>query len=82
MLPSSSPNDPIFYLNHSNEDRIWAAWQDRHPTSPYVPDPTASQQLRGHRLDDDMYALLSRPVTPRQMLDPSDFYTYDTLQVS
>ncbi|MGH3997455.1 MAG: tyrosinase family protein [Pseudonocardiaceae bacterium] len=24
MLPSSSPNDPVFYLNHCNEDRIWA----------------------------------------------------------
>jgi tyrosinase len=82
MLPSSSPNDPVFYLNHCNEDRIWAAWQDRHPDSPYLPDQIASEQLRGHRIDDQMYALLSSPVTPRQMLDPSDFYTYDTVDVT
>jgi tyrosinase len=81
MLPSSSPNDPAFYLNHCNEDRIWAAWlQDNGPT--YVPDQTAPDVLRGHRIDDAMNALLSAPVTPRQMLDVDDFYGYDTLVVS
>jgi hypothetical protein len=29
-----------------------------------------------------MYSLLTNPVTPRQVLDPSDFYTYDTLNVA
>lgn len=29
MLPSSSPNDPVFYLNHCNVDRIWEAWLTR-----------------------------------------------------
>lgn len=82
MLPSSSPNDPVFYLNHCNEDRIWAAWQQRHPTSPYLPDQNAPQELQGHRIDDEMYSLLTNPVTPRQMLDPSDFYAYDTLTVT
>jgi tyrosinase len=81
MGPSTSPNDPVFYLNHCNEDRIWAAWQDRFPDSPYLPGQDASTQLRGHRIDDEMYALLTGPVTPRQMLDPSDFYSYDTLDV-
>ncbi len=81
MLPSSSPNDPVFYLNHCNEDRIWAAWLDKQPDPPYLPDQTASDDLRGHRIDDDMFALLTRPVTPRQMLDPSSFYTYDSLDV-
>jgi tyrosinase len=82
MLPSSSPNDPVFYLNHCNEDRVWAAWQERFPDSPYLPDQSAPQELEGHRIDDQMYALLTDPVTPRQMLDPSDFYTYDTLAVT
>ena len=82
MLPSSSPNDPVFYLNHCNEDRIWAAWQATFPGSPYLPDQTAPADLLGHRIDDDMYSLLTSPVTPRQMLVPSDFYTYDDLQVS
>jgi len=26
MLPSSSPTDPVFYMNHCNIDRIWEAW--------------------------------------------------------
>lgn len=25
---SAAPNDPIFFLNHSNVDRLWAAWQE------------------------------------------------------
>ncbi len=29
MMPHTSPNDPIFYLHHSNIDRIWAIWQQR-----------------------------------------------------
>jgi len=82
MLPSSSPNDPVFYLNHCNVDRIWAAWSPRSGGSVYAPDQTEPNTLRGHRIDDEMNALLSDPVTPRQMLDVDDFYTYDTLVVS
>jgi len=29
MLPHTAPNDPVFYLHHSNIDRIWAIWQQR-----------------------------------------------------
>ncbi|MGH2732017.1 MAG: tyrosinase family protein, partial [Actinomycetota bacterium] len=79
MSPSSSPNDPVFYLNHCNVDRIWAAWQAPRRIDSYLPDMTAPAALLGHRIDDDMYALLSDPVTPRQMLDVSDIYSYDTL---
>ena len=78
MLPSSSPNDPVFYLNHCNVDRVWAAWLASRGTT-YVPSQSASSTLRGHRIDDAMNALLSDPVTPRQMLDVDDFYSYDTL---
>lgn len=81
MLPSSSPNDPVFYLNHCNVDRIWAAKQARPQSPPYVPNGSAPASLQGHRVDDQMYALLSSPVTPRQMLDVSRYYTYDTLSV-
>jgi len=28
--PLLSPTDPIFWLHHSNIDRIWALWQQRH----------------------------------------------------
>ncbi|MDP8931971.1 MAG: tyrosinase family protein [Actinomycetota bacterium] len=82
MVLSTSPNDPVFYLNHCNEDRIWSAWQAQHPDSPYLPDQNASAELLGHRIDDEMYALLSEPFTPRQMLNVDDLYTYDSLEVT
>ncbi len=81
MLPSSSPNDPAFYLNHCNVDRIWAAKQASAASPPYVPTAGASAALLGHRIDDQMYALLSSSLTPRQMLDVSRWYTYDSLAV-
>lgn len=38
MLPSTSPNDPVFFLHHCNVDRLWAAWQQLNPSSPhYLP---------------------------------------------
>lgn len=82
MLPSSSPNDPAFYLNHCNVDRVWAAYQARPQSPPYVPTGSAPATLQGHRIDDQMYALLSSSVTPRQMLDVRRYYTYDSLAVT
>lgn len=29
MILNSSPNDPVFFLNHCNVDRIWSEWQSR-----------------------------------------------------
>jgi tyrosinase len=82
MLPSSSPNDPAFYLNHCNVDRIWAAQQAKPQSPPYAPTNAESASLLGHRLDDQMYALLSSPQTPKQMLNVTQYYTYDSLVVS
>ena len=81
MLISTSPNDPVFYLHHCNVDRIWSAWMQRHPASPYLPGADAPATLLGHRIDDAMHALLSDPWTPRQMLDVAELYTYDVLEV-
>jgi tyrosinase len=81
MLVSTSPNDPVFYLNHCNVDRMWAAWlRDR--GSLYVPSQNAPSGLLGHRIDDAMYALISPSMTPRETLDVSDFYSYDPLAVA
>lgn len=85
MATAASPNDPVFYLNHCNVDRIWEAWQ-RLQSGPrsqsYLPPQSAAASLAGHRIDDDMYALISQPVHPRAMLDVSSVYSYDTLTVS
>jgi tyrosinase len=37
MVLPSSPNDPTFFLLHSNVDRIWARWQSLHGTDSYQP---------------------------------------------
>ena len=85
MLLSSSPNDPVFFLNHCNVDRIWAAWQKKHPSEPYRPAQSASQSLFRHRIDDPMYSMFApgtNGLPPRDMLDVSAVYTYGSLVVS
>jgi tyrosinase len=79
MGPATSPNDPVFYLNHCNVDRIWEAWLVRNGRT-YVPAQTESSDLAGHRLNDPMYSILiQQPITPAQMLDVSTLYNYDQL---
>jgi tyrosinase len=57
MLPSTSPNDPVFFLHHCNVDRLWATWQrmNRHTNGfqPYLPSsPLATDPGQG--LDEPM----------------------------
>lgn len=79
MSPASSPNDPAFYLNHANVDRIWEAWMVGHGRV-YLPGQDAAVDLAGHRIDDPMNSLLSAvTVRPRDVLDISAYYAYDTL---
>lgn len=37
-----SPQDPAFFLHHSQLDRLWAAWQDRHPELRYTYNGTST----------------------------------------
>jgi tyrosinase len=79
MAPATSPNDPVFYLNHCNIDRIWEAWMVRHGRS-YSPPQSAPNTLEGHRLNDPMFSvLIQQQVTPAQVLDISSSYSYDQL---
>lgn len=78
MGPSTSPNDPVFFLNHCNVDRVWAAWQQKNPTSPYLPDAAAAADLSGHRVDDRLWAPFPDAPTVRDMLNVSSIYTYDS----
>ena len=82
MGPASSPNDPAFYLNHCNVDRIWAAWQANNPGEPYRPPTSAGSFLFRHRRGDPLLSILtqSEPLIS-QMLDLSAFYAYDSLAV-
>ncbi len=61
----SSPYDPVFWLLHSNADRLWAEWQDNgHAGSDFYP---ASEQPYGNNLNDAMWpwdAGISTPVIP------------------
>lgn len=79
MSLSSSPNDPTFFLHHCNVDRIWAAWQERHPDAAYLPDMSASDRLQFHRIDDALYSIFEDNVTPRDMVDYKRYYEYDTV---
>lgn len=82
MGQATSPNDPAFFLHHCNVDRIWAAWQQKHPNADYRPDQTAPDELLFHRIDDRMHTFFDHgntTVTPRLMLDYQGWYQYDRL---
>src|SRR5215216_4843909 len=76
----------VFFLNHCNVDRIWEDWQQRHGNPPYFPNNSAGTALRGHRLNDGLFAVtrsnLFDPiyrgrVRPADLLDVSARYVYD-----
>jgi tyrosinase len=80
MGPGSSPNDPVFWLNHCNVDRLWEAWMRRRGRA-YVPGP--GQGPPGHRANDPLFSIVWDSMTPSQVLDPTesglDWYRYDAL---
>ena len=79
MGPGTSPNDPAFFLNHCNVDRIWEAWQvDRGRN--YSPGPGEGPAL--HRLDSAMFTLIGTGRTPSDVLNPDEWYEYDSLMVA
>jgi tyrosinase len=79
MSPASSPNDPVFFLNHCNVDRLWAAWQQNHGNAPYLPGGNAPAALRYHRLTDNLFSVFPNAPKVSDMLDVSDIYSYDTV---
>jgi len=74
MGPGTSPNDPAFFLNHCNVDRIWEMWMDRNGPD-YEPGRNRGPQ--GHRIDSTMVSIIGQALTPEQVLDPSTWYVYD-----
>lgn len=85
MGPASSPNDPVFYLNHCNVDRIWARWQADNPASDYMPPQSAPNTLFRHRREDPLFPppseLSSDTKEVADMLDVNSVYEYDNVDV-
>ena len=87
MSPATSPNDPVFFLNHCFVDRIWAAWQARPGDRAHRPPDSAPAALFRHRPSDPLFSLFRRdaegtPWLVRDMADVSSVYTYDSLAVA
>lgn len=62
---SSSINDPVFWLIHSNVDRLWAQWQeDGHASSDYYP---AEGGHYGENLNDRMWPWDGGESTPANL---------------
>ena len=74
MGPGTSPNDPVFFLNHCNVDRIWEDWMGLRGRD-Y--EPGVNRGPNGHRIDSQMVAIIGQALTPGAVLDPTQWYTYD-----
>jgi tyrosinase len=71
FLSDASPDDPLFWLFHSNLDRIWGEWEARHGLQ-YSP----VESMHGQGLYDMLYGL---GATPAGVLDHHLLgYRYDT----
>jgi tyrosinase len=74
----TSPNDPAFFLLHSNLDRLWAAWEARHPNT-Y--EPTSGAMMGQNRFDKMWpYSTIGQSITPDSMLTTTkQGYIYSTM---
>ncbi|KAF4429629.1 Tyrosinase [Fusarium acutatum] len=45
MIPNTSPNDPIFFLHHTQIDRLWSLWQEEEPK-------TRTMEFAGYKTQD------------------------------
>jgi len=65
MLLNTSPNDPVFFVNHCNEDRIWALWQDLRFNFGYPADGTIrdrnGKKIDHYNINDKIYPWQDEP---------------------
>jgi tyrosinase len=85
MGPGTSPNDPVFYLNHCNVDRIWEGWMAQQGRL-YEPGASAPETLFRQRFNDPLLSLLtqdqpliSQTLDLNDLVDASRVPTYDVL---
>ena len=76
MRTNVAPNDPVFYLHHSQVDRIWARWQTGNGTTNYVPTGTGPYH---HNAQDPMMPWDRTPASVLDYVRDLD-YTYDALR--
>jgi Common central domain of tyrosinase len=85
MVPGTSPNDPVFFLNHTKVDELWAVWTQKYSAvAHYLPsdsEPPGDPMLK--RLSEHMDNLadyfgagtVDRPI---DLLDHKAITWYDT----
>ncbi|MFN0091510.1 MAG: tyrosinase family protein [Acidimicrobiales bacterium] len=67
----TAPKDPLFFLLHSNVDRLWALWQFLYRRiDPSDPDVYESQDIDGRRLGDTMWPWNGVTTPPRPNFAP------------
>ena len=81
MAPGTSPNDPVFWLNHCNVDRIWEGWMVARGRRTYL--PPAGQGPVGQRANDPLFSIVWPSMSASEVLDAGetglDWYEYDTV---
>ena len=82
MELNTSPNDPIFFLNHCNVDRLWAHWQDIRSDNGYPVDGKIIDRkcvpIKGFNLNDKMQPWEENGTTIMSVLDHRNLgYIYD-----
>jgi tyrosinase len=87
MELNTSPNDPVFFLNHCNVDRLWAIWQTLQVRRHYPQEinDSNSKRIDYYNLDDKFYYQTEQQDTRtiRDVLNHLNLkYTYDMSAVS
>jgi tyrosinase len=68
---ATAPKDPLFFMLHSNVDRLWALWQWMNQrTNPDDPDTYTRQDRDGRRLDDTTWPWNGVITPPRPNFAP------------
>jgi tyrosinase len=68
MVGGASVNDPVFWLHHAFVDLQWTRWQQRHHSTPYLPERPLGQHDRQH----------GRVLARHEPMPPWDIAPYDT----
>jgi tyrosinase len=78
--PATAPRDPLFFLLHTNVDRLWARWQwlnrrfDPTKTSAF-PNQRAQQARIGHNIPDTLWPWNAVTTPPRPPTAPRTPFT-------